>query len=222
MLDASLLLGWHKHMIGRLRSLGIRNQLVLAALEKIPRYQFVELAFQTRAHDPELALPIAEQQTISQPYIVARMTEALLSDKSMPKHLLEIGTGSGYQTALLAAILNGTITSLERIETLHTQARATMRKMRHLLNIVPNCVLADGHAGYSQAAPFDAIVITAACMQDIPQPLVQQLKVGGVLVAPIQKEKRQWLVYGTKKANGTLLLQTIEEVVFVPMLQGVA
>jgi protein-L-isoaspartate(D-aspartate) O-methyltransferase len=183
-------------MIELLKSRGIRDWRVLKAMEEIPRHLFVPDALAAKAYGDH-ALPIGEMQTISQPYMVARMTELLEVDKDST--VLEIGAGSGYQTAVLSAVA-GRVFAIERIGDLARKAQANIRKL--------GCYNAtvkwfDGTIGWSEHAPYDGILV-AAGGPEIPDPLVAQLATGGRLVIPIGDTERQMLVRVIKTETGTV------------------
>ncbi len=173
---------------------GIRNPRVLAAMGKVPRHLFVEEALQGQAYG-DFPLPIGEQQTISQPYIVALMTEAL--ELAGTEKVLEIGTGSGYQAAILAELADR-VFSIERLATLATRARKILVELRYF-NV--QIKVADGTLGWPDEAPFDAIIVTAGS-PGVPRPLVDQLAEGGRLVIPVGNEYSQNLTRVTKTAQG--------------------
>lgn len=200
-------------MVERLRSEGgIRDERVLSALRSLPRHLFIDEAIASRAYE-DTALPISRGQTISQPWVVARMTEALL-EYGAPKKVLEIGTGSGYQGALLA-MLGMEVYTVERIDELLRTAR---RRFRHLgLNM--RTKHDDGRLGWSEHAPFDAIIVTAAGTM-VDQSLFDQLAIGGTLVAPVGSSSSQSLLRLRKTAEG-VLQEDLGEVVFVPLVSGV-
>lgn len=178
----------------QLASRGIRQKEVLYAASIVPRHLFVDEALWSQAYT-DFALPIGEKQTISQPYIVALMTEALgLTGK---ERVLEIGTGSGYQTAILS-LLAEKVYTIERISKLAAKARLLFDELQ-CSNIVVR--VADGTLGWADEAPFDAIIVTAAS-PDIPPAYIQQLKPGGRLVIPVGTEEMQELVRITKRENG--------------------
>jgi protein-L-isoaspartate(D-aspartate) O-methyltransferase len=166
-------------MVERLREQGIRDARVLEAMAAVPRHLFVEEALASRAYE-DSALPIGFGQTISQPYVVARMIEILVENREMKK-VLEVGTGCGYQAAVLAHIA-AEVYSIERIRALHERARANLRALR-LANL--RLAHGDGAAGLEKAAPFDAILVAAAA-RELPQALLPQLARGGRMVLPLR------------------------------------
>jgi protein-L-isoaspartate(D-aspartate) O-methyltransferase len=172
---------------------GIKDPKVLAAFRKVPRHLFVSEALRDQAYG-DYPLPIGEQQTISQPYIVAEMTQALQIDKD--DRVLEIGTGSGYQAAILAQIVYRVYT-IERIRSLYVQARNLFDKL-HYHNIVTRC--ADGTKGWQAESPFNAIIVTAGA-PEIPDILVNQLISGGRLVVPVGNQHTQDLIKLYRKDN---------------------
>jgi protein-L-isoaspartate(D-aspartate) O-methyltransferase len=201
-----------ERLVQRLRDEGIRDDRVLAAIRDTPRHIFVDEALASRAYE-DTALPIGYAQTISQPYIVARMTEALLAAGPL-NDVLEIGTGSGYQTAILSRLVRRVYT-VERIEPLLNQARDRFRDLG-LRNI--RLKHADGTLGMPEYAPFDGIMVTAA-PESVPESLIGQLKVGGRMVLPVGGREDQSLVRLTRAAKGTER-KVLERVVFVPLLGG--
>jgi len=199
-----------KHMVEKdLRLHGITDERVLGAMAKIPRHEFVLPGLASRAYTNR-ALPIKENQTISQPYVVALMTQSIMlkpGDK-----VLEIGTGSGYQAAVLAEIAKE-VYSIEIIKNLADEAEATLKRLGYR-NV--KVKYGDGYRGWKKYAPFDAIIITAAA-PEIPQPLIDQLKEGGRMVLPVDnKSSVQDLILLTKK-NDRLQKKFITGVRFVPM-----
>lgn len=203
-----------ERMIARLRDQGIRNSEVLAVMAEIPRHIFVDEALESRAYE-DTALPIGHNQTISQPYIVAKMTELLL-EKGTPQKVLEIGTGCGYQTAVLANLVKQ-VYSVERIEPLVKKARDLLWKL-NLKTI--GFKHSDGSWGWPEQAPFDAI-IAAAAPAEVPPALLEQLAVGGVMVIPVGGEAGQQLHRITRTEKG-FEDEVIERVMFVPFLSGVS
>lgn len=197
-----------------LRKRGMRDRLVMRAMEQVPRERFVEPAFRPMAWQ-DLALPIDCGQTISQPTVVALMTEAL---ELGPSHsVLEVGTGSGYQTAILANIA-GNVVTVERFRTL---ADAAARRLASLGISNVEVLVADGREGVPQRAPFDRIILTAAA-EEVPPALFEQLAMGGILVAPVgPPEGTQFLMRYRRGLQG-LETRELALVRFVPMLAGVA
>ena len=206
--------GTRDRLIQRLRSNGIRNEKVLQALVQVPRHEFIDEALASRAYE-DTALPIGQSQTISQPWIVARMTEALL-ENVMPAKVLEIGTGSGYQAAVLSRLVKEVYT-VERIKELLKLARRRFHSLR-LHNI--RARYSDGHLGWPTQAPFDGIIVTAAA-REIPAELVEQLHQGGTLVMPLERNGQQRLLSIQRTENG-FEETDLGGVVFVPMLSGLA
>ena len=184
---------------------------MLEAIGSTPRHLFVDEALASRAYE-DTALPIGHGQTISQPYIVARMTELLLEVK--PGKVLEVGTGSGYQAAILSKLVDKVYTT-ERIETLATQVRQRFRRLNYRNVRVQH---SDGSWGWPQFGPFDAIIVTAGAA-DIPKPLLEQLAVGGRLVMPLGDRLRQILVSVTRTPTVYERVD-LEPVVFVPLIGG--
>ena len=169
---------------------GIKSPRLLAAMRKIPRHLFVDPGLLQRAYD-DSSLPIGEKQTVSQPYMAARMTEAL--DLCGEEKVLEIGTGSGYQSALLAE-LSFNVFSIEKIRALAVKARAVLDRLQYH-NIAIQ--VGDGTIGWPEHSPFDAIMVTAGA-PDVPRPLIEQLAVGGRLVIPVSDDDSQVLVRVTR------------------------
>lgn len=200
-----------ERLVQRLRSQGISNSLVLDVLRNTPRHMFVDEALAQRAYE-DSALPIGYSQTISQPWVVARMTELLLEDGPVDK-VLEIGTGCGYQTAVLAQLV-GEVYSVERIKPLQDKARRLLRELR-LKNI--HLRHADGGMGWEAEAPFQGIIATAA-PEEVPPELLAQLELGGRLVIPVGVD-RQFLQVVTRTAEG-YDTRTEDEVRFVPLRSG--
>lgn len=201
-------------LIQRLRERGVEDEAVLKVMRATPRHIFLDEALAHRAYE-DSSLPIGFQQTLSQPYIVARMTELLLA--SGPKsRVLEVGTGSGYQTAILAQLVER-VFSVERIRPLQEKARERLRHLR-LHNV--HLRHADGGMGWPQRGPFDAI-LSAAAPEVVPQDLLDQLAVGGRLVIPIGKQSGQQFLSVYDKTENGVVHQQIEPVTFVPLLGGV-
>jgi len=203
-----------ERMIKTLRERGIVNLSVLEVMGQLPRHEFIEEAFRHRSYDGD-ALPIGSKQTISQPYTVAKMTEAVLSTEGKLDNVLEIGTGSGYQSAVLSSLV-GTVYSVERIKKLIPRARAVLDKL-NIKNV--HIKHADGHLGWSEKQPFDAIITTAAS-KGVPSLLYDQLRMGGKIIIPVGVEgESQELIEVTKTPLGHAY-NFIQEVKFVPMLHG--
>ncbi|MGN6512453.1 MAG: protein-L-isoaspartate(D-aspartate) O-methyltransferase [Lysobacteraceae bacterium] len=200
-------------LIERLRASGIADERVLNAIRTVPRHLFVDEALATRAYE-DTALPIGHGQTISQPWVVAKMTEALFADGAQPKKVLEVGTGSGYQGAILAA-LGLEVYTVERIGELLRVARKRFRQLG--LNV--RSKHDDGRIGWPEHAPFDAIVVTAAAPA-LVDALTAQLAPGGTLVAPVGPGGAQALHCLRKGADGALHARELGSVVFVPLLSG--
>ena len=201
-----------ERLVSRLRDEGICDENVLDAVRNVPRHIFVDEALASRAYE-DIALPIGMGQTISQPFIVALMTQATVTAPT-PSRVLEIGTGCGYQTAVLASLVSRVYT-VERLERLLGRARERLRalgvnnvRFRH----------SDGNAGWPECEPFDAVLVTAAPLR-VPEELVRQLVVGGRLVIPIGDSRRQSLKVFTRTESG-LKEDAIADVSFVPMLRG--
>lgn len=201
-----------ERMITRLREQGIANNKVLEAMRNTPRHLFVDEALASRAYD-DCALPISYGQTISQPYIVAHMTELLLENGPRPK-VLEIGTGCGYQTAILAQLV-GHVYTVERIQPLQKQAKDRLWKL-NLRNI--SYLHSDGGWGWPDHAPFDAMLVAAAATE-IPETLLQQMAVGAVMIIPVGREGRQ-LLQRITRTETSYHLETLDAVSFVPMVAG--
>lgn len=200
-----------ERLVQRLMDKGIGNQRVLEVMRNLPRHLFVDEALSSRAYE-ETALPIGFGQTISQPYVVARMTEAILEVE--PHKVLEIGTGCGYQTAVLASLVDE-VYSLERIGGLYDKARRNINNLK-LHNI--RMRHGDGFQGWPAQAPFDAILVAAA-PSHLPEALLHQLADGGRLIIPVGRNGEQQLVSVTRQGN-ELKQEVLEMVSFVPMLSG--
>ena len=199
-------------LIVRLRSQGISDESVLDAMGETPRHLFVDEALAHRAYE-DTALPIGFNQTLSQPYIVARMTELALQN-GKPKRVLELGTGSGYQSAVLARVASE-VFSIERIKPLLDKARQRLRALK-ARNV--RCKHGDGFEGWAEFAPFD-VILGAAAPETLPENLLSQLAPGGVLLLPVGGSSQK-LIQVTLTDDG--FEQTVvEDVFFVPMLEGV-
>lgn len=200
-------------LIERLRENDITDERVLNAIRTVPRHLFIDEALATRAYE-DTALPIGHGQTISQPWVVAKMTEALFADGRQPKKVLEVGTGSGYQAAILAA-LGVEVFTVERIGELLRSARKRFRA----LGLHVRSKHDDGRIGWPEHAPFDGIVVTAAAPA-LVDALSEQLAPGGTLVAPVGASGAQSLLCLRKDADGAIEETTLAPVVFVPLLSG--
>ena len=197
-------------LIKQLQELGIKDEQVLSAMANVPRNYFVDEAISHQAWE-NTALPIGFGQTISQPYIVAKMTEQIMQND--PQNVLEVGTGSGYQTAVLSQLIPHVYT-VERIKALQYQARRRLQRldfhnvsMRH----------GDGWSGWSSKAPFDAIIVTAAA-ETIPEALLTQLADGGRMVIPVGEYKQELLL--VEKYGKRTRTEVLEAVRFVPLVHG--
>jgi protein-L-isoaspartate(D-aspartate) O-methyltransferase len=199
-------------MLARLREQGIKDEIVLSAIGNTPRHIFVDEALSIRAYE-DVSLPIGFGQTISQPYIVARMSELLRNGQPLQK-VLEIGTGCGYQTAVLSKLAKE-VYSVERIRPLVMKARGHLRELK-CINV--KLAHADGNIGLTELAPFDGILVTAAASH-IPQDLLDQLAVGGRLIIPVGTDEQ--ILYLVERISQTEYRQTkLEPVKFVPLLGG--
>lgn len=201
-----------ERLVQRLLEQGITHTAVLEAMRRVPRHIFLDEAMAHRAYE-DTALPIGYQQTLSQPYIVARMTELLIGDRSLDR-VLEIGSGSGYQSAVLATLV-GEVYALERIKPLLQAARKRMRQLK-IRNVQAR--QGDGFEGWASQGPFDGI-LAAAAPDTVPPQLLEQLAPGGRLVMPIGKEE-QTLVVIERGENG-YERRDVEAVRFVPLIPGI-
>ncbi|WP_233963042.1 protein-L-isoaspartate(D-aspartate) O-methyltransferase [Pectobacterium versatile] len=197
-------------LLAQLRLQGIQDERLLKAIEAVPRERFVDEAFEHKAYE-NTALPIGSGQTISQPYMVAKMTELL--SLTPVSRVLEIGTGSGYQTAILAHLVRH-VWSVERIKGLQWQAKRRLKQL-DLHNVSTRH--GDGWQGWASRGPFDAIIVAAA-PPEIPRALMEQLDEGGVMVLPVG-EQSQYLQVVQRHA-GEFIIQTVEAVRFVPLVKG--
>lgn len=201
-----------ERLLGRLMDQGIHSMQVLDVIRSTPRHIFLDEALSHRAYE-DVALPIGHNQTISQPYVVARMTEAIVNSGPIGK-VLEVGTGCGYQTAVIARLAEK-VYSVERIKPLLDKARKNL-KVLGLRNV--DTKHTDGTMGWPERGPFDAIMTTAA-PREIPQELLEQLADGGRLVIPVGSEDHQELKLVTRRGN-EFESETLELVRFVPLLRG--
>jgi protein-L-isoaspartate(D-aspartate) O-methyltransferase len=199
-------------LVQRLRDQGIHDARVLDRVRNVPRHIFVDEALSSRAYE-DTALPIGFNQTISQPYIVARMTEALIAG-GPPKKVLEVGTGCGYQTAILAPLV-GKIYSIERIRGLHLRAKKILKELG-IINVLLKH--GDGMAGWKSQAPFDGIIVAAAPLA-VPETLLKQLAKGGRLIVPVGPERAQELVI-YRRSETSFERHSLGAVSFVPLLGG--
>jgi protein-L-isoaspartate(D-aspartate) O-methyltransferase len=200
-------------LVARLKEQGIKDGRVLSLIRSTPRHLFVDEALASRAYE-DTALPIGLGQTISQPYIVARMTEVLL-DAGPVENALEVGTGCGYQTAVLASLVKRVYT-VERLAALSQRARQTLSGI-NIRNVFFRH--ADGGWGWPAHAPYDGILCTAA-PEDVPKPLMEQLAVGGRLVIPVGPGGDQELLLITRRGEESFERKVLEKVSFVPLLGG--
>lgn len=194
----------------QIRARGIRDPRVLTAVATVPRHVFVDEALRDRSYQDK-ALPIGDRQTISQPFMVALMSEALELEEH--DRVLEIGTGSGYQTAVLAELCE-TVFSIERIPALATRARQRLESLGYYNVLIQT---GDGTIGWNEHAPFDAVLVTAASPR-IPRPLVEQLRRGGRLVLPLGEEHEQMLVRIRRDDEDRLLEEMLGECRFVKLV----
>ena len=201
-------------MVERLRSQGIRDEVVLSAMGQVPRHVFVDEALASRAYE-DIALPLGFGQTISSPYTVARMTELARSGGALNK-VLEIGTGCGYQAAILARLAKE-VYSIERVAGLIGKARKHFRELR-VLNV--RLRHGDGLAGMMEVAPFDVIMLSAAATH-VPRELMEQLAVGGRMVLPMAHSGEQRLCMIERSQHG-YIEKKMDAVKFVPLLPGIA
>nr|WP_024965539.1 protein-L-isoaspartate(D-aspartate) O-methyltransferase [Pantoea sp. IMH] len=197
-------------LLAQLRQQGINDERLLQAMEEVPRERFVDEAFEHKAWE-NMALPIGSGQTISQPYMVAKMTALL--ELTPTSRVLEIGTGSGYQTAILAHLVEH-VYSVERIKGLQWQAKRRLKQL-DLHNVSTRH--GDGWQGWPSRGPFDAIIVTAA-PPEIPVELMSQLDEGGILVLPVGEEQQQ--LKRIHRRAGEFSVETVEPVRFVPLVKG--
>lgn len=212
MKDTHLHKGLRQKLVSSLRQKGIQDERVLQAMEALPRHFFLDNAFAEKAYLDQ-ALPIGKDQTISQPYTVAFMTEALQIEKR--QRVLEIGTGSGYQAALLS-VLGARVFTIERQAALYQK---TSELLRQLGFPQIRCYLRDGYKGLPEMAPFDRIIVTAGAPQ-MPSDLLQQLKIGGRMVVPIGK-KAQQMYRITRSAEEEWEEEKLGQFRFVPFVAGI-
>lgn len=202
-----------ERLIKRLREEGIDDENVLKAMKEVPRHLFIDEAMAHRAYE-DTALPIGLGQTISQPYIVARMTSELLGEEKQLNKVLEVGTGSGYQAAVLSHLVKE-VYSIERISELSYQARRRFMQLG-----IKNVILTqgDGSKGWLDYAPYEGIIVTAAA-GEVPDSLLEQLAIGGRLVVPVGRDDSQELQVITRTIDG-FVSETLEAVRFVPLIES--
>lgn len=199
-------------LVVQLREMNIRSEKVLEAMRTTPRHIFVDEALASRAYD-NTALPIGHNQTISQPYIVARMVEALI-EEGMPEKVLEIGTGCGYQTAILSSLIKE-VYSIERLDALLNKARERFYALK-CRNI--SLCHGDGNLGWRKYAPYDGIIVSAAPL-GVPEELLDQLALNGRLIIPVGQSGKQALL-SIIRSRGGFKEKRLDWVSFVPMLEG--
>jgi protein-L-isoaspartate(D-aspartate) O-methyltransferase len=204
--------GLRKRLVETLKSKGIKDETVLEAINLIPRHFFLDKAFEEKAYEDQ-AMPIDEGQTISQPYTVAYQTELLMPKKRIK--ILEIGTGSGYQAAILG-IMGARVYTVERHELLYQKAKKIIDSLG-LLNV--RCYFGDGNKGLGEFAPFDRILLTCAATE-IPQLLLKQLAIGGMMVLPLVDSNYQIMTRVTKLTEEHFKYEKFDEFRFVPFLSG--
>ena len=200
-------------LINLLRDKGITNEKVINIMEKIPRESFIDPALKQMAYDDD-ALPIGHNQTISSPYIVAKMSQIIIEEDKMDK-VLEIGTGCSYQSVVLSYLFKKVV-SIERIKPLYIKSKKIVSDFNRN-NI--KLIFGDGYMGSKIDAPFDAIIITAA-PDEIPKSLIEQLKTRGRMIMPLNKNGKQILIRIKNTPKG-IILKEIDDVLFVPMLKGI-
>lgn len=201
-------------LVEQLRKMGIQSEIILEAIRNTPRHIFVDEALASRAYD-NTALPIGYNQTISQPYIVARMTEALIENNNELQNVLEIGTGCGYQTLILSKFARQ-VSTIERIDALLSKAREKFYTLKCRNIRARN---GDGNLGWPEHAPYDGILVAAAPV-GVPKQLTEQLSMNGRLVIPVGKTGEQSLLLITRTENG-LTEKRLDSVSFVPMMEGI-
>ncbi len=202
-------------LIMKLRKSGITDTSVLSAIERVPREAFIPAMFHDQAYE-DTALPIGRGQTISQPLVVASMTQEL---KINDRHkVLEIGTGSGYQAAILAKLCRR-VYSIERHKPLLATAEQRINELR-IRNIT--CKAADGMKGWIEQAPFDRIIVTAAAGDEAPKPLLDQLAIGGIMIIPMGRDKASQFIYRVTRSEEGYKTEKLTPVRFVPLLPNIA
>ncbi len=204
----------NRELVEQIRLEGIKNKLVLNAILLVDRANFVNEQSKARAY-LNAALPIGAGQTISQPYVVARMTELLMGSRRRLSNVLEVGTGSGYQAAVLSKIADKVFT-VERIEELYLKALSLFLKLNYN-NIF--CLYSDGTDGWKESAPYDGIIVTAAC-DVLPEKLLSQLSNGGNMVLPLLSDDGSYYITVLHKEGDILSKNLYDSVLFVPLLKG--
>ena len=202
-------------LVDQLRAMGIESELILEAIRNTPRHIFIDEALASRAYD-NTALPIGHNQTISQPYIVAKMTESLVQDNQPLQNILEVGTGCGYQTVILSKFARQ-VSTIERIQALLARAREKFYSLKCRNIRAKN---ADGNLGWPEYAPYDGILVAAA-PAGVPTQLLEQLTIGGRLVIPVGSSGNQELLLITRNSTG-YTEERLDAVSFVPMVEGVS
>lgn len=196
-------------LVDHLRAKGISNKQVLKAIDTVPRERFVPQAIRSRSYE-DTALPIDDKQTISQPYTVAFMTQALMPAAGM--RILEVGTGSGYQAAILSEI-GCKVVSIERLPRLSNQARTILAKLGYHVT----CRIGDGTIGWREGALYDGIIVTAGA-PDVPEPLARQLEIGGRMIVPVGTQSEQTLYRVTRTAEENWKVEDLGPFKFVPLI----
>lgn len=201
-------------LVTRLKQLGVRDERVLEALNRVPRHMFVDEAMTSRAYD-DTALPIGYGQTISQPYIVAQMTSLVLADER-PDHVLEIGTGSGYQAAVLAELID-TVYTVERIQALYEQARRRFAELGY--RNIRSRQARDDVLGLPSYGPFDAILVTAGA-ENLPTSLYEQLAENGRMIVPVGASGGGQRLVVVRRQGHSFSREDLDAVSFVPLIEG--
>lgn len=202
-----------RRLAEELQKKGIKDEKVLEAIRNVPRHLFMSSSFEPFAYN-DSAYPIGANQTISQPHTVALQTELL---NPQPKErILEIGTGSGYQTAVLVHC-GATVYTIERIRELHLQAQATLNNLKYKAI----CKYGDGHDGWNDIAPFDRIIVTAGA-EEMPMKLIKQCKIGGVIVVPVLDNGTLKMLRLTRQSEEDFTQEDFGPCAFVPMLKGIS
>lgn len=212
MIDTPKHAALRRRLSEELKKKGIQNEKVLNAIANVPRHLFMSSTLEPFAYN-DMAYPIGANQTISQPFTVAMQTE--LIDPLPKERILEIGTGSGYQTAILSHC-GANVYSIERIRELHLQAQSTLNQ----LGYKTLCKYGDGHNGWNEIAPFDKIVVTAGA-EEMPPKLLEQCKIGGIIVIPVMENGTLVMLRLTKLSDNNFQREDFGPCAFVPMLKGI-